>query len=501
MIWILVPFILLALSILTQAMLKPESPRGRVAVLLQLAIGISLVACGVYAVFYLAADAGAPTRFWSAPTVTLIAGRFHFAPTLYLDARNGLLLIMMGLALPLIFFWLRATFAEAGASFFISADILILGLLGAFLSDSLLLFYVFFEVSLIGAYFWIGLHGTAERVGSGEFGALTRFLLFTLVGSLAMLVAITAIFAATGHDARLSNLPALVSTLSPTLRFWSAAGFFLAFAVKMPLFLFHGWMRETYRGAPPAARAVLSAVMSKLGAYGFLMILVPAYGADLTAIAGVLQVIAVGGVFYGSFMCFGVKSFRDVLIYSSLTHLSLIALGIFAAMTGAERDASPIQAALFQMFNHGLIMGALFALEGRIARDGSAEHDFGGLRARLPRLSGILLLTVFVAISLPGTGSFAAELLILFAAYRNSLPACLIALFGLLVAAAALVRVYHRNFLGAERGPTAMIAPDLTLSETAAGIACGALWIVTGFYPMLILGALEPVALLVAPGR
>lgn len=487
--WIILPFLVLALSIVSQTVVD-SSKRALRGLLFQTLIGLSLVLLGGMAVF-----GGGETEFFSGPTLTLIGSNLRFAPTLYLDARNGLLLLMLGLTLPLVFFWLRRTFADAGASFFIAADVLTLGLAGAFLADSLILFYVFFEVSLIGAYFWIGLHGSTER-HTGESGALTRFLLFTLLGSLAMLVSIAAILAFSGEDARISNLAGILAEFSPTLRFWSGMGFFLAFAIKAPLFLFHGWMRETYRGAPPAGRAILSAGMSKLGVYGFLMILVPAYATDLAEFGGFLQVLAVGGVIYGAFMCLGVKSFRDVLIYSSLTHLSLIALGIFSAITDQGIESSPMQAALFQMFNHGLLMGALFALEARIARDGGAEHDFGGLRARLPRLSAILLLTIFVAISLPGTGSFAAELLILFAAYRFSLAACMIALFGLLIAAAALVRVYHRNFLGEERGQTAMIAPDLSLAETAAGVACGLLWIITGIYPMLILGPLKILAAL-----
>ncbi len=483
---------LVLLSIGVQATLGADSEkRARIGLLFEVLIGASLALAGGAAVF-----SGGGTQFLSGPTFTFIGSGLIFTPALYLDARNGLLLLMLGLTLPLVFYWLRRSYAASGASFFISADILTLGLAGAFLADSLILFYVFFEVSLIGAYFWIGLHGEAERERSGESGVLTRFLLFTLLGSLAMLVSIAAIFSVLGTDARISRITADVAGLSPALRFWTGAGFFLAFAIKAPLFLFHGWMRETYRGAPAAARAMLSAGMSKLGVYGFLMIFVPAYIDDLAAIGGFLQVLAVVGVLYGALMCLGVRSFRDVLIYSSLTHLSLIALGIFSAITDDGLAASPMQAALFQMFNHGLLMGALFALEGRIARTGGADYDFGGLRGRMPRLSAILLLTIFVAVSLPGTGSFAAELLILFAAYKHSMSACLIALFGLLVAAAALVRVYHRNFLGAERGDIPMIAPDLDRSETAAGLVCGALWILTGVYPMLILGPLKTLAIL-----
>ncbi|MEQ9364054.1 MAG: proton-conducting transporter membrane subunit [Leptospirales bacterium] len=485
--WILVPFALLGLSIAAQTLLLIDAPkRARIWLIFQAAIGASLALIGGAAVL-----SHSETMYASAPALTFIGSGISFAPTLYLDARNGLLLLMLGLTLPLVFFWLRRSFAAANAAFFIPADLLTLGLVGAFLADSLILFYVFFEVALIGAYFWIGLQSDEERRPEGG-GVLTRFLLFTLLGSLAMLASIGAILSVGGGgDARISNLSALVAELSPALRFWTGAGFFLAFAIKAPLFLFHGWMRETYRGSPAAARAVLSAGMSKLGVYGFLMILVPAYVQDLAAIGGFLQVLAVGGVIYGAMMCLAVKSFRDVLIFSSLTHLNLIALGVFSAITNQGLAASPMQAALFQMFNHGLLMGALFALEGRIARNGGAEYDFGGLHGRMPRLSAVLLLTIFVAISLPGTGSFAAELLILFAAYRHSLTACLIALFGLLVAAAALVRVYHRNFLGAERGETAMIAPDLSPGEASAGLLCGALWIVTGFYPMLILGPLK----------
>ena len=485
------PFVFLAASLFVQARNTNPARRVAIALVFQCLIGASLVVLGVSTLL--------PAQNilqWNGTPLALEAYTLRFTPALYLDARGGLMVLMLGLVLPLVWFWLRDTARAASPSFFIAADVLSLGLVGAFLADSLLLFYVFFEISLMGAYFWIGLHGRGEKTNEnpGASSPLTRFLLFTLTGSLAMLVSLATIYAA-GNDARLSSPGTLVAGLSPTLRMWTGAGFFLAFAIKMPLFIFHGWMRETYRGAPPLARAILSAAMSKLGAYGFLAILLPAYRAELAQVAGVLQVLAVGGIIYGALLCLGVRSFRDVLVYSSLTHLSLIALGFFTGLGDAARDASPIQAAAFQMFNHGLIMAVLFALEARITRSNQAEFDFSGVRAHLPRLSAILLLAIFVSISLPGTGSFAAEVLILFAAYRHSLPACLLALLGLLVAAAALVRVYQRLFLGETRGPQQELARDLSPMEAAVGVLCGILWVATGVFPMYVLGPLEALVL------
>ncbi len=489
------PFLILFVSIAVQVYLRDDRHRANAELLAQVLNGLALLFVGSSVLF-----GGEELRLalgnvniLSSDTITLkIALALHLRPT------NAVLILMLGLVLPLAYYWLRPTYLGRDRSFYISANILHIGLMGAFLADSLVLFYGFFELALIGAYFWIGLHGVAERGGSREVvsGALTRFLLFTLLGSLSMLASIAVLVASAGSDVRLTQLAEVVASLSPTARAWTLAGFFAAFAVKMPLFPFHGWLRETYHGSPALARTILSAAMSKLGAYGFLVIVCGGYVTVAAPVAGLLQTLALSGIVYGALLCLGVQSMRDVLVYSSLTHLSLIALGMFTALGNDARDGSALGAALFQMFNHGLIMTALFCLEGRISESSEAHTDLRGLKLRLPRLSALLLTAIFVSISLPGAGSFAAELLILFSAYRESAGTAFVALLGLLLSAAAIVRIYHRDFLGTDRTPDGPVAADFSVVETIPGLGLATIWIVTGLQPMLILAAVEGAVLI-----
>lgn len=483
-----VPFALIFIAIVAHILI---ADRRRVTLELgfQVAIGLCLLTIGVFG--FLSAE---PLRLALSAGAD-IGGQYgiRVRPALVVTVPSALLLAMLGVVLPLVFIWLRATLDGRGRSFFISAHVLTLGLVGAFLAESLLVFYVFFEISLIGAYFWLGIHGNAERGGSREVisGALTRFLLFTLLGSLAMLASIAALMALVGGDVALTDLRATIAQLPVAARFWTMLGFLLAFAVKMPLFPLHGWMRETYHGSPPVARAVLSAAMSKLGAYGFTAILCAGYAEELRPYGHILRGLAVAGVLYGALLCVGARTFRDVLIYSSLAHLNIIALGVFAGLSGEARDASPLSAAYFQMFNHGLILAVLFALEARISQGADADYDFTGLREKLPRLTAVLLIGIFVAISLPGAGSFAAELLILFATFRHSMLLCFLALLGLLLAAIALVRVFHRVFLGVPQTDARILAGDLNAGEAVLGLCVAAIWVATGLYPMGILHALQ----------
>lgn len=489
------PFAILLLSIAVQAYLRENSRRPVVELIAQALNGLVLIYAGSSVLF-----GGGELRLAGGSINALSSDDFMLvlAPALHLRPTNAVLILMLGLVLPLAYYWLLPTYRERGRSFYIAANILHLGLIGAFLADSLVLFYVFFELALVGAYFWIGLHGVAERGGSREVvsGALTRFLLFTLLGSLSMLASIAALTAAAGGDVAFTQLAEVVASLSPAAQAWTLAGFFAAFAVKMPLFPFHGWLRETYHGSPALARTILSAAMSKLGAYGFLVIVCGGYATVAQPVAGLLQTLALSGIVYGALLCLGVQSMRDVLVYSSLTHLSLIALGMFTALGGEARDGSALGAALFQMFNHGLIMTALFCLEGRISESSEAHADLRGLKHRLPRLGALLLVAVFVSISLPGAGTFAAELLILFSAYRESAGTAFVALTALLLSAAAVVRIYHRDFLGTKQAPAGPVAADLSWPETIPGIALAAVWLLTGLQPMLILGAVEGAVLI-----
>jgi NADH-quinone oxidoreductase subunit M len=422
-------------------------------------------------------------------------GSFLLQPTLYLDGRNATFLILMGLSLPLIFTWLRDREGRFGTSYYVAANLLSLSLSGVFISDSLLLFYLFWEIALVAAYFWIGMHGRASIHAGSVYGALIRFVLFTLAGSLPMLVSIVALCAAAGNDPGLSGAASLVASLDEGPRRLVFLGFLLAFAVKLPLLGFHGWLRDTYNVAPPACRAVLSALMSKMGAYGLILVLARCFPQECAHAAPQLQWLCVAGAVYGALLCLSQDRFVDILIFSSLSHLSLIALGVFSGVKAGDVETTGMTGALFQVFNHGLIMAALFAFDARVSVGGESPSlgAQSGLRGGQRRLAAVLLCAIFASCSLPGLSNFAGEILVLFAAFRSSPWLTFVASLGALVTAAALVRAFHKVFLGARGHDAAgfVQAPDLSRGETALALALMALWLVLGLYPMLYIHPVE----------
>jgi NADH-quinone oxidoreductase subunit M len=415
-------------------------------------------------------------------------------PALYLDGRNAPFVLLLGLCLPLIFTWLRDKDGRYGPSYYVSANLLSLSLAGVFMSDSLVLFYLFWETALLGAYFWIGLHGRANIHSGSVYSALIRFFLFTLVGSLPLLVSIIALCAQAGKDPGINGILSTASSMDASTRAWVFGGFLLGFAVKLPLLGFHGWLRDTYNVSAPACRALLSGVMSKMGAYGLILVLAQGFPEECLRFAPQLQMLCVAGAVYGALLCLAQDRLIDILVYSSLSHLSLLALGVFTA-TG-ETYSTGLAGALFQVFNHGLIMAALFAFDARIAIGGESPllSATGGLRSGQRRLAAVLLTAIFASCSLPGMSNFAGEILVLFSAFRASPWLTFFASAGALVGAAALVRGFHQVFLGRRKGPEVAgftPAPDFGIGETGLALALIALWVVLGLYPMLFLHPVE----------
>lgn len=394
----------------------------------------------------------------------------------YLDARNSPLILLGGIVTPLILAW---TSEKGTKAYYISANLMIVGLTGVFLSDSLVLFYVFWELSVVGVFFWVGFFGSGESADRAR--ALMRFFLFTVLGGLAMLASVVFLLTR-APDARITGITEVVAGLSPTERQWVFWGFFISFAVKTPIFGFHGWMRDLYLRANPAARALLSALMSKMGAFGFITILSAAFPGELQAMWFVLGPIAACGIVYGALMTVAARTFLEALIYSSLSHLNLIILA--AVLPAVPGDMLPATAALFQMLNHGLLMAVLLVWE---ARTGSA----GGIRERLPVASALMLTAVLAAAGLPGMSNFAGEAMILFAVFRHAGPIAFVAGAGLLLTAAMLVISYHRSYLGQGRFPGGVGAyahaepRESSKLETCMVLAVVAFWIVLGLVPSL----------------
>jgi NADH-quinone oxidoreductase subunit M len=268
---------------------------------------------------------------------------------------------------------------------------------GVFTSQDLILFYVFWEAMLIPLYVLIGVWG-----GPGRLGATYKFVAYTMAGSLLMLVAIVA----AGLGAGTFDIAELAGQGTST---WIFLGFAIAFAVKAPLFPFHGWLPDAYRESPAEVAALLSGVISKTAAYGFLAIAVPLYPGPAADWRNVILVLASIGLVYGSLLAFRSPDVRGVIAYSSLAQMNLIVIGIFAV------NASGYTGALLQMINHGLISAALFLLAGAIERRTSTGELrlLGGMARGRPVLATILIATGVIALAVPGSSAFAAEFLVL----------------------------------------------------------------------------------------
>jgi NADH-quinone oxidoreductase subunit M len=266
---------------------------------------------------------------------------------------------------------------------------------GVFTAQDLLLFYVFWEAMLIPLYVLIGVWG-----GAGRIGATIKFVVYTMAGSLLMLVSVIALGLSRG------TFDMTGATNDNT---WIFLGFLAAFVVKAPVWPFHGWLPDAYREAPPEVAAVLSGVISKTAAYGILRIVLPTFPGVVADYRTLLLVLAAIGLVYGSLLAFRAPDVRGVIAYSSLAQMCLIVIGLFAA------NPSGLSGAVLQMVNHGLISATLFLLAGTIERRTATGELvlLGGMARGRPVLATLLITTGVIALAVPGSSAFAAEFLVL----------------------------------------------------------------------------------------
>jgi NADH-quinone oxidoreductase subunit M len=323
-------------------------------------------------------------------------------------------------------------------------------IVGVFAAQDLLLFYVMFEVMLIPLYVLVGVWG-----GAGRLAATFRFVAYTMAGSLLMLVAIIAFGLSQG------TFDLVDSTASSSD--WIFLGFAAAFAVKAPLFPFHGWLPDAYREAPPEVSAVLSGVVSKAAAYGFLRIAIAKFPGPTHDFRTVLLVLAAIGLVYGSLLAFRAPDLRGVIAYSSLAQMGLITLGLFAA------NDLGFDGAVLQMVNHGLVSAALFLLAGAVERR-TATGEFvllGGMARGRPALATVLMTTGVIALAVPGSSAFAGEFLVLAGVFQQHWLYGVVGAVAIVLAPMYMLRlvsgVLHRD-VGSAVSPAAL---DLRPAELA----------------------------------
>ncbi len=381
------------------------------------------------------------------------------------------------------------------------------GLFGTFTALNFFHWFIFWELSLIPAFFLIRLWG-----GSLRTAAATQFLVYTMAGSVALLLAFLAIFLSTHKFdftelANLGRNGTLISALGDQLGWRDLTvrrlalviftGAFLGFAVKVPLMPFHTWLPAAYAEAPTGTTMLLTGLMSKMGVYGFLRILLPIFPQEMLWVVKPMLWLAVITIVFSAAAAFAQTDLKRVLAYSSINHLGYCLLGIFAVMRSSTTLAAPLAekaAALngvfLQMFNHGLTAATLFWFVGFLEeRSGGLRglDDFGGLRKVAPVFCGLMGIALFSSLGLPGLNNFAGEFLIFKGAFPLATWATALSMLGLLLTAVFILTILQKVFSGQLNERWSKL-PDLTPTERIMVLPAIALMFLLGVWPQAVLG-------------
>ncbi len=421
-----------------------------------------------------------------------------------LDGLSLVLVLLTGIVTPLA---LLASWNLSQSPRLFGALFLVLqgAALGVFLALDFFHWFLFWELSLVPAFFLIKLWG-----GPGATRAAYQFVVYTIGGSAFMLLGFAALFVATGtlDFTQLAQLGAdgtLAQKLAGLGGIWPAAVFFgvlLGLAVKVPLWPFHTWLPPAYAEAPTGASMFLTAVMSKMGVYGFLRILWPIFPAQLHAATGWLLALALGGVVLGAWAAMRQTDLKRMIAYSSVNHLSYCLLALFAVSfaTGrpgvsSEAAAAALSGTILQMFNHGLSAAALFACIGILETRAAGRRgidDFGGVRTAAPVFAGLCGVALFSSLGLPGLNGFVGEFLIFRGVFGLHPAAAAIACLGLLATALFLLTFWQKVFHGPRAGAAAGDFADLRGTELATLVPLAVLMLVLGVAPGLLTRLFNP---------
>jgi NADH-quinone oxidoreductase subunit M len=369
--------------------------------------------------------------------------------------------------------------------FLISMLLLEVGMLGVFMSLDLFLFYVFWELMLIPMYFLIGIWG-----GSNKIYATIKFVLFTLVGSLLMLVAIIVLYVMHYHSAGFYSFDLMqIGTLAigSKAQLWLFAAFALAFAIKVPMFPFHTWLPDAHVEAPTAGSVILAGVLLKMGTYGFLRFCLPLFPDAFVHYIPVISVLAVIGIIYGALVAMVQKDVKSLVAFSSVSHLGFVMIGMAALNTQG------LQGSIIQMINHGISTGALFLIVGMIyeRRHTRMIADLGGIFTSMPVWTTFFIIVGLSSIGLPFTNGFVGEFLILLGAFKANVVYAVLAATGMILSAVYMLWMLQRVVYGKLTRDENRNLTDINLRERLILLPIVILIFWIGIYPSTFFKPME----------
>jgi NADH-quinone oxidoreductase subunit M len=374
------------------------------------------------------------------------------------------------------------------------------GMIGTFCALDFFLFYVFWEIMLVPMYFIIGIWGGQRRLY-----AAIKFFLYTLGGSVLMLLSILALFffndggipflniAGLNHKATFDVLAfhEIGHLIPPSLQFWIFLGFFFGFAIKVPMFPFHTWLPDAHVEAPTAGSIILAAVLLKMGTYGFVRFALPILPDATKQLLVPIAVLSVIGIIYGALVSLVQKDMKKLVAYSSVSHLGFVMLGMFAL------NPAGIQGSVIQMINHGISTGALFLLVGMVyeRRHTRMIADYGGLAKQMPMYAALFLIAALSSMGLPALNGFIGEFTILLGAANSTaygtMAYAVFAAVGIVLGAAYLLWLYQRVFWGPLDNPANASLLDVNRRELGMMVALVVLMVWIGVYPKPLFDFIE----------
>jgi NADH-quinone oxidoreductase subunit M len=364
---------------------------------------------------------------------------------------------------------------------FMSLVLLVEGaMMAVFTALDVFLFFMAWEITMIPMYFMIILWGGPERIAAG-----IKFVLYSLTGSLLLLVGILGLYV---YGGRTFDWVALADSGVPAeTQMWIFAALLLAFAIKLPMVPLHSWLPDAHSEAPTAGSVILAGVLLKMGGYGFLRFGLPILPEASAAFGPAISWASIAAILYGGYLALAQADLKKLIAYSSISHMGFVTLGIFSF------NSQGIQGAVIQMFSHGITTGALFLAVGQLYdRTHSREiGDYGGLQEPMPRFASFLCLFAVASFGLPGTANFVGEFLVLVGASYQSFAKVLLAMAGIVLAAAYMLWMLQRVMLGQPPTRAISLLPDLTLRETAVLAPLAVLILVIGIFPGPLMRTME----------